>query len=487
MKTDVETLSPTRVRLTVEVPFAELQPSVDAAYRKIGRQVRVQGFRPGKVPARILDQRVGRPVVLEEAVQEALPRLYGDAVREADVAPMGAPAVDVTEFVDGQQLVFTAEVDIRPEVVLPDYQGRSVSVDDVTVTDEEVAEQLDTQRERFAVLTGVDRPAASGDYVSIDLAATVDGEPVPGGETTGMSYEVGSGAMLAGIDDVLEGMAEGDSSTFDSELVAGDFAGRTAQVAVTVRGVKDKELPPYDDDFARMASEFETLDELRGDIRRRLERGEQWQQGVQARDKLLDDVLEATDLALPESAVEAELSFRQRSMEQQLTEANLTMADYLASEARTEEELNDELRGSAAKAVKAQLVLDAIADKEELGVENAEISEQIVRSAQRAGVSPDQFAQQAVESGQLRAIVSDLRRGKALALMLETAEITDASGRVVDLEALREEHVHTVDGSEASDEQAQDAIEDGTTGDADEDAAAEGLPAEDRAQVDEQR
>ncbi|MDQ6649735.1 MAG: trigger factor [Actinomycetota bacterium] len=437
MKSAVETLSPTRVKLTVEVPFDELRPSLDAAYKKIGLQVRVQGFRPGRVPPRVLDQRVGRGVVLEEAVQEAIPRFYGDAVKANEISVLGHPAVDVTDFADGGQLVFTAEVDVLPTVELPAYDGIAVTVDDVEVVDSEVEEQIATLRDRFAVLQVVDRAAEAGDYVSIDIAATVDGEPVPGAETAGLSYEVGSGSMLPGLDEALPGLAEGGSRTFETDLVAGEYAGRAAQVEVTVRSVKAKDLPELDDEFAQTASEFDTLEELRADYRTRFERVKRLQQGVQARDKVLEALLAAVDVPLPASAVEDEAHWRRHNMQEQLEQAGLTWEGYVESSGQSEEEFEAELAASAAEAVKSQLLLDAVADKEELGITEAELSELVVRRAQRAGVAPDDYARRVVEAGQLGALVSEVRRGKALATVLEAAIVTDASGRPVDLAALR--------------------------------------------------
>lgn len=456
MKSAVETLTPTRVRLTVEVPFEELQPSVDAAYRKIAKQVRVQGFRPGKVPPRIIDQRFGRGPVIEEAVQEAIPRFYGDAVREAEVTPLSHPDVDVTTFDDGVQLIFTAEVDVRPTVELPAYDALRITVDDAEVADEAVEEQLASLQDRFSTLTVVDRPVEAGDFVSIDLTATVDGEAVPGGEATGLSYEVGSETMLPGLDDVLLGMAEGESRSFDSELAAGDYAGRTAAVTVTVRSVKVKQLPELTDDFAPTASEFDTLDELRADIRARLERVRRLEQGVQARDRVLEALLAATEVPLPESVVSTELEWRRNAFDQQLEQMGISRDDYLTTESRTSDDLDAEIERSAHEAVKAQLVLDAIADREQVGIDDADLTDQVVRRAQRAGVAVDDYAQTLVRTGQLGTLVADVRRAKALAQVLESATIIDASGRPVDLSALSESAADSVDviGAEADEDLA---------------------------------
>jgi trigger factor len=434
----VETLSPTRVRLTVEVPFEELKPELDKAYKTIGAQVRVQGFRPGKVPPRILDQRVGRGVVLEEAVQEALPRLYSEAVTETGVAPVGRPEVDVTKLDDGQSLTFTAEVDIRPEFDLPSYDSLSVTVADAEVSDEDVSAQVDELRERFASLTPVERAAAEGDFVTLDLAATVGGEEVPGGTAAGLSYQVGSGDLLEGLDEAITGRSAGDATTFTTTLVAGEYEGQTAEVAVTVQAVNERELPAADDAWAETTG-FGSFAELQDDVRARLDRMKKLEQGVEARDKVLEALLEQIELALPESVVESEIEWRRESTTQQLAQAGMTLDQYLENEGKGEEEFADEVREGAATAVKAQLVLDAVADKEELAVSDAELTDQVVRRAQRAGVSPDQFAQSVVQSGQLQGLVAEVRRGKALATVMEAATIVDASGNPVDLEALRDD------------------------------------------------
>jgi trigger factor len=436
VKASKETLSPTRVKITVEVPFDELKPSVDAAYRKLGRQIRVSGFRPGKVPPRILDQRVGRDVVLDEALQEALPRFYTEAVEQEKVEVLSRPEVDVTAFADGDPLVFTAEVDVRPELEVPDYAGLEVTVDPAEIGENRVDDQLDMMRDRFAVLKPAERPVAPGDYVSIDLSATVDGEAVEDATATGMSYEVGSGNLVEGLDEALEGAADGDSRTFTTELVAGEYAGRSAEVTVTVRGVKEKERPDLDDDFATTASEFDTLAELREDVKTRLERVGRLQQGAQARDRALDALLERTEVPLPESVVDSEVDARMHSLEHQLESMQMSREDYLKAEGKSEEEFASEVREGAQKAVKAQFVLDAVAAKEELSVTEQELTEQILRSAQRAGVSPDRYAQQVVQSGQLGAVMADVLRGKALQAVVRQAAVTDTEGAAVDLSVL---------------------------------------------------
>jgi trigger factor len=439
VQSSVETLSPTKVRLTVEAGFDELKPELDKAYREIGRQVKVQGFRPGKVPPRILDQRVGRGAVLEEAVNAAIPRLYGEAVESSSITPLGRPEIDVTELADNQRLAFTAEVEVRPEFTLPDLSGLSVTVDDVVVTDEEVEEQLTALRERFARLEPVEREAHDGDFVSLDLVATVDGEEVPGGTAQGLSYEVGSGTLLDGIDEAVQGAQAGDARTFQTPLVAGELAGQVADVAVTLRSVNERILPDADDAWATDATGFGSLAELKDDIRTRIDRVKRLEQGVQARDRVLEALLSAVDLPLPEAVLSAEVEWRTQATEEQITRAGATREQFLAEQGKTAEEWDAELREGAEQAVKAQIVLDAVADAEEVQISDAELNDQIIRRAARAGLTPQDYANRVVEAGQLGGLVAEVRRGKALATVMEAATITDASGNPVDLEQLRDD------------------------------------------------
>ena len=288
MKSAVETLNPTRVRLTVEVPFEELKPSLDAAYKKINQQVTVPGFRKGKIPARVIDQRFGRGAVLEEAINDALPKFYTEAVNEGELNVLGQPEVDITEFNDNEQLKFTAEVDIRPAIEIPDYSGIEVAVDAVEVSDEDVDKSVEQLRDRFASTTPVERAAADGDVVVVDLEAKVDGEVLEDGVAKGVTYTIGSGQLLDGIDEAVTGLEAGGSATFTSELKGGSAAGKEAEVKVDVTDVQARELPELDDDFAQLASEFDTLEELRADSRKRLEQMKKYDQATQAQEKVLD-------------------------------------------------------------------------------------------------------------------------------------------------------------------------------------------------------
>ena len=439
MQSSVETLSPTRVKLTVEAPFDELKPELDKAYKSIGSQVKVQGFRPGKVPPRILDQRVGRGVVLEEALNTAIPRLYGEAVEHEKVVPVNSPDIEVTELDDPVKLSFTAEVDVRPDFELPAFDSLSVTVDDVVVAESDIDEQLDGLRERFASLSPVERAAVDGDYVSLDLAATVDGAEVPGGTAQGLSYEVGSGTLLDGIDEAVRGASAGDARTFQTQLVAGDLEGKTADVAVTVRSVNERVLPTADDEWAQTVAGFETLAQLRDDIRVRVDRVKRLEQGVQARDKVLEALLAAVELPLPTSVVEAELAWRTQTTDTQLAQAGQTKEAFLAEAGKTAEEWEAELRSGAEEAVKQQLVLDAVADAEELQISDAELNDQLIRRAARAGLAPQEYANRLVAQGAVQGLVAEVRRGKALATVMESATIKDASGNDVDLEQLRDD------------------------------------------------
>ncbi len=416
MKSAVETLNPTRVKLTVEVPFDELKPSLDAAYRSIGGQIQVPGFRKGKVPPRIIDQRVGRGAVLQEAINEALPGFYRQAVTESEVRPLGQPEVEVTEVPEaaGSNLLFTAEVDVRPSIELPDFSTLAVTVDDVEVTDADVDARLEALRERFGTLVPVERPVQEGDVLSLDLRATIGEEEIE--TVTGHTYQMGSGQLLEGTDEAVLGASAGESRTFTTTLAGGEHQGEEAQVAVTVVSVKVRELPDADDDFAQLASEFDTLEELRADLRARAEEEKGFEQGVQARDKVLEALLEAVEVPVPESLVEAEVH------------------QHLENESRLEDEAHRaEVDVEARKALRAQLLLDAVVEREQVRVEQGELVEYIVAQAPRYGMDPNAFAKAMEQSGQLPAVVAEVARRKALAVVLERAVVTDASGNRVSM------------------------------------------------------
>lgn len=436
MKTAVEELSPTRVKLTVEVPFKELEPSLQAAYKKVAQQVRVPGFRPGKVPARIIEQRFGRAVVLEETLNDALPKLYGQAVDETDVFPVSQPEIEVTKIEDGEQVEFTAEVDIRPAFDVPDYQGAEVVVDPAEVTDEDISSQLEALRQRFATLTGVERPAQNGDYVVMDLRAEIDGRNLDEQQAADVSYEVGAGSVLEGLDEALQGMAAGDEKTFRTTLVGGENAGEEADVIINVKSVKEKVLPELDDEFAQLASEFDTLDELKDSIRQQVRRNKLVDQVVQGREKALDALLEKIDIPLPESALQAEIDARKHNLEHQVAESGLSREAYLRLQQTTEEELFAEYEETSAKALKSGFVLDKIVKAEEIGVSEQELTDFVVRRAMQMGVAPNTLAQHLADNNQLPLAMMEIVREKAKTLIGDAAKVTDTAGNEVDVKAI---------------------------------------------------
>ncbi len=419
MKSTAETLSPTRVKLTVEVPFDELAPSLDAAYATIAKQVSIPGFRKGKVPARIIDQRVGRAAVLEEAVNDVLPKAYEDALRENAVVPLGRPEVEVTELADGQSVTFTAEVDVRPEFDLPDYAGIAVEVDDAEVTDADVDEQLDGLRGRFASLTPVERAAADGDVLLVDLLGyDTDGSSVEDLSGHALSYELGTDGMLPGFDEAVRGATAGETRTFEFTPPGGEYAGRPLTVNVTVSAVRERVLPAADDDFAQLASEFDTIGELRDDVRTRLGRVRVLEQGMQARGKVHEALVGLVDFPLPEGVIQQEVQ------------------EHFADGHEGDDEHRVEVEREARDGLRSRLLLDRIAEAEEISVGESELSSWLLQNAPRYGMSPDAFAQALVQAGQLPMAIADIRRAKALAVVTQKSRVVDASGRPVDLESL---------------------------------------------------
>ena len=418
MKSSVEVLSPTRVRLDVEVAYAELESHVANAYKKVAAQVNIPGFRKGKIPASMIDQRVGRGAVIDEAINTALPLFYGQAAREHSVAVIGRPEVDVKEFVDNDKLVFTVEVDVRPEVVLPDFSKITIEVDDVVVADADVDEQIESLRTRFGTLTTVEREVKNGDFTTLDMTAFIDGKEVDGGQANDISYEVGSDKMIDGLDEKLIGMKAGDVKTFETQLV-GQQEGEKGEVKATVKAVKERELPPVDDAFAKLASEFDTLAELKADFVTRLERVKKMEQGAQARDRLIEKLLADNEIPVPDNLVELEVN------------------DHLEGEGRLEDaEHRAEVDGQVRSSLKSDFLLDAIVATEDVQVTEIELTEYLVRTSQRYGMAPQQFAEELQKAGQIQQLVAEVTRAKALASVLGRITVKDASGNVIDLEAL---------------------------------------------------
>ena len=419
MKSTVETLSPTRVRLDVEVPYVELGKYVDAAYKKVAATVNIPGFRKGKVPNAMIDQRVGRGAVLDQAINEAIQDFYVAAARENEVLVVGRPTVDVKEFVDNEKLNFSIEVNVRPEVTLPDFSKITITVEDVVVTDADIDEQIDELRARFGTLNTVERAAKSGDFVTIDLTARIDGQEVDGGKANEISYEVGSNRMIDGLDEALVGMNAGDTKTFTTQLV-GQKDGETGDVEIVVKAVKERELPTLDDSFAKLASEFDTVAELRADFADRLKRIKSMEQGTQARDLLVEKLLADLDIPVPDEIV--------------LDEVN----DHLEGEGRQDDaEHRAEVDGQVRASIKSDFLFDSIVKAEQIQVNEIELTEYLIRMSQRYGMGPEQFAQELQKAGQISQVVAEVTRAKALASVLARVSVVDKSGNKIDLEALR--------------------------------------------------
>lgn len=434
MKSTVEKLSPTRVRINVEVPFTELEPEFDRAFKQLAKQVRLPGFRPGKAPRKLLEARVGREAMLDQVVSEAVPGRYSEAVTTTQVNPIGQPEIEITKKEYGEDLVFTAEVDVRPDIELPDLTALTITVDPIEVTDEEVDAELQSLRARFGTLTGVDRAAQTGDFVSIDLSGSVDGKDLPEAATEGLSHEVGSGQLIEGLDEAIVGLKEGESRVFTTKLVAGEHAGKEAQVTVTVKSVKERELPEPDDDFAQLASEFDTIEELRNSLKEQVQRTKRVQQAEQIRDKTLETLLEQVEVPLPENVVQAQVDDTLHSAIHNLDHDEARFAEMLEAQGSSREEFDADSRSNAEKGIKTQLLVDAIADKLEVQVTQNDITERLVLMSQQYGMEPQQLLQALQQNNQLAAMFADVRRGLAVAAVVRGATVTDTDGNAIDTE-----------------------------------------------------
>ena len=416
--TSVEKLSPTRAKLTISVTPEELKPSIAHAYEHIAEQINVPGFRKGKVPPPIVDQRVGKGAVLEHAVNEGLDGFYRAAVAEHELRPLGRPEADIVEWPSDKDfsgdLLLAIEVDVRPEIELPAYDGLELTVDSVEVADDEVAEELDRLRSRFGTLITVDRPAKTGDFVTLDLVAKIEEAEVD--TASGISYELGSGDLIEGIDEALDTLSAGETTTFASKLLGGDHEGETAEITVTVSAVKERELPAADDDFAQIASEFDTLAELTDSLKEQVARNKSFGQGSQARDLLVDKLLELVEVPVAQAVIDDEVH------------------RHLENENRLEDdEHRAEVAVSSEKAFKTQILLDTIAEAEKVQVSQDELTQYLVQGAAQYGMDPNEFVQVLSQNGQIPAMVGEVARNKALAIALGKAKVTDAAGNPVDL------------------------------------------------------
>ena len=438
--TTVEKLSPTRVKLAISVTPEELRPSIAHAYSHIAEDVQIPGFRKGKVPPPIIDQRVGRPAVLEHAVNEGLDKFFREAVTANDIQPLGRPEADITAWPDAKDfsgdLEVTVEVDVRPEIELPSLEKLTVIVDPIEVSDADVAQQIDELRGRFGTLSTVERPAKSGDFVQIDLTATIGGEQVD--SANAISYEIGSGELIEGIDEALESLTAGESTTFKSTLLGGDHEGEEAEIAVTVLAVKERELPELDDDFAQMASEFDTLDELRADVVRQVEQQKRLEQVSQARDKVADALLAQVDVPVPASLIEDEVH------------------RHLESEGRLEDDVHRaEVKEASEKAFRSQLLFDKVAEQENIGVSQDEFAQYVVQSAQQYGMQPQEFIEVLQQNNQLQSMFGEVARSKAISVLLGKVEVVDTNGAAVDLS----DFVVADDVADVADEETDEPVE----------------------------
>lgn len=465
MKSTVEQLSPTRVRINVEVPFAELEPDFQRAYKELAKQVRLPGFRPGKAPAKLLEARIGREAMLDQIVNDALPSRYGQAVAESDVQPLGRPNIEVTKKEYGQDLQFTAEVDIRPKISPPDLSALTVSVDPIEIGEDDVDAELQSLRTRFGTLTAVDRPVAVGDVVSIDLSATVDGEDIPNAAAEGLSHEVGSGRLIAGLDDAVVGLSADESRVFTAKLAAGEHAGQEAQVTVTVRSVKERELPEPDDEFAQLASEFDSIDELRASLSDQVRQAKRAQQAEQIRNATIDALLEQVDVPLPESYVQAQFDSVLHSALSGLNHDEARFNELLVKQGSSRAAFDAEARTASEKDVKRQLLLDALADELQVQVGQDDLTERLVTTSRQYGIEPQQLFGYLQERNQLPTMFADVRRELAIRAAVEAATVTDSDGNTIDTSEFFGKRVSAGEAEEAepADEGAARAASDEAT------------------------
>lgn len=465
MKSTVEQLSPTRVRINVEVPFAELEPDFQRAYKELAKQVRLPGFRPGKAPAKLLEARIGREAMLDQIVNDALPSRYGQAVAESDVQPLGRPNIEVTKKEYGQDLQFTVEVDIRPKISPPDLSALTVSVDPIEIGEDDVDAELQSLRTRFGTLTAVDRPVAVGDVVSIDLSATVDGEDIPNAAAEGLSHEVGSGRLIAGLDDAVVGLSADESRVFTAKLAAGEHAGQEAQVTVTVRSVKERELPEPDDEFAQLASEFDSIDELRASLSDQVRQAKRAQQAEQIRNATIDALLEQVDVPLPESYVQAQFDSVLHSALSGLNHDEARFNELLVEQGSSRAAFDAEARTASEKDVKRQLLLDALADELQVQVGQDDLTERLVTTSRQYGIEPQQLFGYLQERNQLPTMFADVRRELAIRAAVEAATVTDSDGNTIDTSEFFGKRVSAGEAEEAepADEGAARAASDEAT------------------------
>ncbi len=420
MKTEVKRINPTRVKLTITVDQQSFKPALDRAYKTVSEQVNIPGFRKGKVPAAVLDQRVGKDAIIGQAINDGLDIFYRDALREKDLRPLDTPQADIKSAPSSteptKELVVELEVEVEPEFEMPNYKGMKVSVEAIKIAQLDVDTELDALRARFGTLKTVDRAAQMGDFTTIDLSASIDGNPIDA--ASDISYEIGSNQLLDGIDEALDTLTAGESTTFRSKLVGGEFAGKEAEVAVTLKAVKERELPELNDEFAQLASEFDTLAELRADVEQKIEKQMARKQILQARDKIVDDLVKLAKIPTSQVAIEREVH------------------SHLEGEGRLQDnEHRKEVTEEAEKNFQTRLILDAVVKAEQIKVQDKELVDYLALMATSYGMNPNDFIKQISNAGQVPAYVSELARRKAVDFLVANAEISDTSGKKVEYQA----------------------------------------------------
>ena len=432
MKTNVEKLSDTRVKLNVSVPFDELGQEIDQAYKAISQQVNIPGFRRGKAPRQLIDARFGRGPILEQVVNDMLPTRYEQALAENDLNPLGQPEIEVTKIEDNDVVEFTAEIDVRPEIEVPDFSKIEVTVPELKVDDEAVDAELDSLRERFGELKDTKRKMKTDDFAIIDLEASIDGEKLDDASAEGLTYRVGADDLMKGLDTALRGMKTGEDNEFETEIQYGENKGKKATVKVHVQQTKERKLPDLDDEFVQMASEFDTVDELRESTREQVEENAKAKQAADIRDEVLKAALAQVEFALPESIVDEQVHNQLHQLLGQMAHDENALAQLLEAQGTTREEFDKESRKQAEESVRTQLFLDAVAEEEQPEVSQQELTDHILFTAQSYGMDPNQFVAQLQQSGQIANLFSDVRRGKALAAAISRTSVKDEAGNKVD-------------------------------------------------------
>jgi len=451
VKTTVDKLSDTRVKLTVNVPFAELDQEIDQAYAAIAQQVSIPGFRKGKAPRQLIDARFGRGPILEQVVNDMLPSRYEQAVKENDLKVIGQPDVDISKIEDKDFVEFTAEVDIRPEFEVPDFSKISVTVPALKADEEDVDKALEELAERFGELKDTKRKMKTGDYAIIDITAEIDGEKIEDASAEGLSYRIGDDDLIKGLDTALRGMKTGEDNEFTSTIQSGEHKDEEATIKVHVQQSKERKLPAMDDEFAQMASEFDTMDELRESTKTQVEETKKAEQAAQIRDEVLKSALSEVEFELPQSVVDEQAHSQLHQILGQLAHDEKALAQLLEAQGTSREEFDKQTREQAEESVRTQLFLDAVAEKEEPEVSQQELTDHILFTAQSYGMDPNQFIQQLQSNGQIANLFSDVRRGKALAAAICRTTVKDEEGNKVDVDQYFGE-IEEEDAAEASEE-----------------------------------